>query len=157
VATDSFLRLISHEIRESIERGSAHQRRAFGVACADFAIARLPPLVATIENFDETALRVLHREALAAMGSGSTHQIDELLRRREDQFYEALCALRAGDASAPYSAFVRVSSWRHVLRTIRALLSPNGTSVAARAAFETICATREEDGVIRLARELFVG
>jgi hypothetical protein len=66
--------------------------------------------------------------------------------------YDEMCALRRDDAVADYATFVKVATQRHTIRARRATLLPDGLTAAARAAFETLSATRNEDSIVSLAR-----
>ena len=46
---------------------------------------------------------------------------------------------------------MRLSTQRHAIRALRAAILPDGFSAAARAAFETISATRDDQQVEKLA------
>jgi len=90
---------------------------------------------------------------LAAGESRQTEELDRMLGRREDHLYGLVSALRANDNEAPYSEFLRLATQRHTIRVLRAALLSDGLSAAARAAFETISATRNEQHIEALARE----
>ena len=157
MATDSYLRLINRAIGEGVDRGSPAQRRAFAAACASLALAHLRRCTAAPDGFDVAMLEALHERAIRVTGTGEAPDVEDPLRRLEDELYAAMCALRADDASASYSDYSRLDLRRHTVRAIRAILAPESTAAAGRAAFEAISATRDEDGVVQLARALLVG
>ena len=150
--------MISPKIRDALQRGSTYQRRAFALACADFAIKQLAsfgPLF--VKGLDHAELRLLQLRAVSAIGTSEAHALDHQLRGEEERLYEEMIALREGDASAPYPEFIRLSSVRHAVCALRAIMFPNAMSAASRTAFEAICATRCEDRIIELATEICAG
>jgi len=152
VAPDSYLRLIPRSIAEAILHTASSSRRSFAIACANIAVDFCTRAAVLVSNDgDELTLTQLRDQALAAREPRETETIDRMLGRREDQLYAALTALRANDAEAPYSEFMRLSAQRHAVRALRAALVPDGFSAAARAAFEAISATRQDQEVEKLA------
>ena len=152
VAGDSYLRLIPSSIAEAILHTTSSSRRSFAVACANIAVDHCARgAMLGLDDGAEMSLSQLRDQAVAAQERGEIEAIDRNLGRREDQLYAALSGMRADDAEAPYSEFVRLSTQRHAIRALRAAILPDGFSAAARAAFETISATRDEQQVERLA------
>jgi hypothetical protein len=153
VAPDSYLRLIPSPIAEAIVHTTSSSRRTFAVACANVAVDHCAgaALLAVEDSAPQLTLAELRDRALAAREPREIEAIDNLLSRREDQLYAGLTALRADEAEAPYSEFVRVSTQRHAIRALRAALLSDGFSAAARAAFEAISATRDDQQIEKLA------
>jgi hypothetical protein len=153
VATDSFLRLLPAAISNAITQSSSAQRRAFAIACANLAVEHCTFVVIGLDDGAELTLAAMRDRALSAVDRADVAAIDAMLARREEGLYTLLCALRSNDAEAPYNEFLRLSTHRHTVRALRAALVPDGLSAAARAAFETISATRNEEGVTRLLHD----
>lgn len=152
MAPDSYLRLIPSSIAEAIVQTTSSSRRSFAIGCANVAVDYCTrAAVLGSAGGAELTLPELRDQALAAREPREIEAIDRMLGRREDQLYAALTALRANDAEAPYSEFVRLTAQRHAVRALRAALLPDGFSAAARAAFEAISATREDHEVEKLA------
>ncbi len=151
--SDSYLRLVPPTIANAILAATSDARRRFAVACANVAIEHCVRAVLGIDDGAEMTMSQLRDHALAANEPREREAIDRMLGRREDHLYGLVCALRANDADAPYSEFVRLSTQRHAVRALRAALLPDGLSAASRAAFETISATRNEQHVEEPARE----
>lgn len=153
---DSYLRLIPPAVADAIVTSTSAARRRFAVACANIAVEHCARNVLGLDDGGELPLGQLRDRALAANEARDQRAIDEidrLLARREDQLYAQVAALRANENEAPYSEFLRLATQRHAIRALRAALVPDGLSAAARAAFETISATRNEQGIEELARE----
>ena len=153
---DSFLRLIPAAVADAIVASTSVGRKRFAVACANIAVEHCARAVLGLDGSGELPLAQLRDRALAANESRdprAIEEIDRMLGRREDQLYAQVKALRANDSEAPYSEFLRLATQRHAIRALRAALLPDGLSAAARAAFETISATRHEKGIEELARE----
>jgi hypothetical protein len=138
VAPDSYLRLIPSSIAEAILHTTSSSRRSFAIACANVAVDYCTRAAVLGSDGEELTLPELRDQALAACEPREIESIDRMLGRREDQLYAAVAALRANDAEAPYSEFVRLTGQRHAVRALRAALLPDGFSAAARAAFEAI-------------------
>ena len=153
MATDSYLRLIPAEIADAIVAATSDGRRRFAVACAKLAVEPCARAVLGLDDGAERTIDQLRDQALAAQDAGEVDEIDRMLGRREDHLYRLVIALRTDDNDAPYSEYVRLSTQRHAIRALRAALLPDGVSAAARAAFETISATRNEPHVEAIARE----
>jgi hypothetical protein len=151
VAADSYLRLIPPSIADAILHTTSSSRRSFAIACANVAVDYCTRAAVLGSADGELTLPELRDQALAAREPSEIESIDRMLNRREDQLYSSLSALRANDAEAPYSEFVRLSAQRHAVRALRATLLPDGFSAAARAAFEALSATREDHELEKLA------
>lgn len=153
---DSYLRLIPAAIADAISASTSVARKRFAVACANIAVEHCARAGLGVDDGDDLTISQLRDRALAANEGGQPRpieEIDRMLGRREDQLYAQVSALRANDSEAPYSEFLRLATQRHAIRALRAALLPDGLSAAARAAFETISATRNEQGIEELARE----
>lgn len=154
VAPDSSLRLIPAAIADAIVAASSSARRRFAVACANLAVEHCARAVLSLDDGAEMTIAQLRDHALAAAETDDVAQIDRLLGHREEHLYRLVVGLRADDNDARYSEFVRLTTQRHAIRALRAALLPDGLSAAARAAFETISATRNEPHVEAIAREM---
>jgi hypothetical protein len=151
VPADSYLRLIPSPIAEAIRQTTSSSRRSFAFACANLAVDYCTRAAVIASDDGERTLPELRDQTLAAREPSEIEAIDRTLGRREDQLYAAVSALRANDASAPYSEFVRLAAQRHAVRALRATLVPDGFSAAARAAFEALSATRDDQELEKLA------
>jgi hypothetical protein len=140
--------LIDPAVREALERGTRYQRRAFAISCAELMIERL----AAAGLGDGLQLRLLQKQTLEAMGTPRAAEVDDLLRWHETRAHEALLRLRLQASAAP--PYVPLSSWRHALTGLRALLESDAYAAAARIAFQAVCATRDVEAVVRLSQEL---
>lgn len=129
-------------------------RKRFAVACAQVAVEHCARAVLGVDDGGGPTMAELRDRALEAREPRQIQEIDRILGQREDHLYGLVSALRANDSEAPYSEFLRLATQRHTIRALRATLVPDGLSAAARAAFETISATRNEQHVEELAREM---
>jgi hypothetical protein len=140
-------------VAEAIHRSTARQRHAFAAACAKLCAEHCAYAILALDDGAKTTLASLRDHALAAIDRADAQAIDQMLARREDHLYDEICALRRDDAVADYAAFVKLATQRHTIRAFRATLLPDGLTAAARAAFETLSATRNEDTIVSLARQ----
>jgi hypothetical protein len=154
MANDSYLRLVPAAVADAILATPSAARRSFAVACAQVAVEHCARAALGRDDGLAPTLAQLRDRVLGARDARERNEIDQLLGVREDHLYGAACALRADDHEAPYSEFMRLSVQRHAIRALRAALVPDGLSAAARAAFEAISATRDEQRVEELAREM---
>jgi hypothetical protein len=152
VASDSYLKLVPAMVANAIMASSSTARRAFAVACANLAVDHCARSTLGLDDGGDMALAQLRDHALAADEALEIAAIDRQLARREEHLYAQLAGLRADDADAPYSEFVRIAAQRHAIRALRAALSPDGIAAAASAAFEAISVTRDEADVEAIAR-----
>jgi hypothetical protein len=152
LASHSYLRLLPPAVAEAIQKSTARQRHAFASACAKLSVEHCADAILALDDGAKTTLARLRDHALTAIDTADARSIDQMLARREDQLYDEICALRRGDAVADYAAFIKLATQRHTIRALRATLLPDGLTAAARAAFETLSATRNEDSILCLAR-----
>ena len=150
---DSYLRLIPAAIADAIMVTTSLARKRFAVACANIAVEHCVRAGLGVDGDGDMTFPQLLDRVLAAGESRQTEELDRMLGRREDHLYGLVSALRANDNEAPYSEFLRLATQRHTIRVLRAALLSDGLSAAARAAFETISATRNEQHIEALARE----
>jgi hypothetical protein len=136
---------------KAIRQSSAAQRRAFVLACANVSVEHCAYAVLDLDDRAKGTLATLRDQTLGAVNRAEAEAVDGVLARREDELYDALCALRRDDAVSPYATFLRLATQRHTIRALRATLVADGLTAAARAAFEAISATRNEDTIVSLA------
>jgi hypothetical protein len=151
---DSYLRLIPAAVADAIMATVSVARKRFAVACANVAVEHCVRAGLGGDGDGELGFAPLREQVLAALEPRQIEEIDRMLGRREDHLYGLVAALRANDNEAPYSEFLRLATQRHTIRALRAMLLSDGLSAAARAAFETISATRNEQHIEELAREI---
>jgi hypothetical protein len=151
---DSYLRLIPAAVADAIMATVSVARKRFAVACANVAVEHCVRAGLGGDGDGELGFAPLREQVLAALEPRQIEEIDRMLGRREDHLYGLVAALRANDNEAPYSEFLRLATQRHTIRALRATLLSDGLSAAARAAFETISATRNEQHIEELAREI---
>ena len=150
---DSYLRLIPAAVADAIMATTSVARRQFAIACANVAVEHCVRAGLGVDGDADMTFPQLRDKVLATREPRQTEELDRMLGRREDHLYGLVSALRANDSEAPYSEFLRLATQRHTIRALRAALVNDGLSAAARAAFETISATRNEQHIEELARE----
>lgn len=153
MSTDSYLHLLPPAVADAIRRTLSPRRRAFAIACARVAVDHCAYAVLGLDAAAKATLAELRESTLAAIDGAETGGVDARLAGHEDRLWQQLCALRRDDAEVRYGDFVRLATQRHTIRALRATLLGDGISAAARAAFETVCATRDEERIVSMARD----